>query len=107
MMPTPLWTLPLDAAPRGLSLAREAQRLLVWTDIHWLFWTNRKGERQAQTHLPNPIAAAAVAEDGSAFVAAEADGRFSWFAPDLRPRSARSLKGNPTATAIDPLWLVP
>lgn len=105
-MPTALWTLPLDASPRGLSLAREAQRLLVWTDSHWLFWTNRKGERQAQTHLPNPIAAAAVSEDGSAFVAAEADGRISWLAPDLRPRWDRRLKGKPTAAAVDPLGLV-
>jgi len=102
----PLWTLPLDAAPRGVCLAREAQRLLVWTEINWLFWTNRKGERQAQTHVANPIVAAAISDDGSAFVVAEADGRFSWLAPDLQPRWDRHIKGKPTAVALDPLGLV-
>ena len=105
-MPSPLWTLPLDAVPRGLSLAREPQRLLVWTDANWLFWTSRKGERQAQTHLPQPIAAAAVSDDGSAFAVAEVDGRISWLAPDLRPRWDRIVKGKPTAVVIDPLGLV-
>lgn len=105
-MPRQLWSLPLEAQSRGLSLAREAQRLLVWTDTHWLFWTNSKGERQAQSHFPSPIVAAAISEDGSAFVVAEADGRLSWLAPDLQPRWERKLKGKPTALAIDPLGLV-
>ncbi len=105
-MITPLWTLPLNAAPRGLSLAREAQRLLVWTEAGWLFWTNRRGEHQAQVHLPNPIAAASISEDGSAIVVAEGDGRFSWLATDMRPRWDREVKGKPTATAIDPLGLI-
>jgi hypothetical protein len=105
-MPTPLWTLPIDAVPRGMSLAREAQRLLVWTDADWLFWMNCKGERQAQIHLPNPICAAAVSEDGSAFVVAETDGRFSWRATDLHSRWDVHLKGKPTAAAVDPLGLV-
>lgn len=104
-MPKPLWSLPLDAAPRGLALAREANRLLVWTDTNWLFWTNRNGDRQAQAHFATPIVAA-VSDDGSAFIAATADGRVCWLAPDLQTRWERPLKGKPTAAAIDPLGLV-
>ena len=91
--------------PRGLSLAREANRLLVWTEAHWLFWTNRDGQRQAQTHFPSPIIAA-VSEDGSAFVVAEADGRISWLAADLQKRWEHDLKDKPTAVAVDPLGMV-
>jgi hypothetical protein len=104
-MPRTLWTLPLEAAPRGLALAREAGRLLVWTESHWLFWTNRKGERQAQAHFPGPLLAAA-ADDGSAFAAATDDGRLLWLAPDLQTRWEKRLKGRPTALALDPLGLV-
>lgn len=105
-MATPLWTLPLEAVPRGLSAAREAQRLLVWTEAGWLFWTNRRGERQAQVHLPNPIATASISEEGGSIVVAENDGRFSWLATDMHPRWNRYVRGKPTATAVDPLGLV-
>jgi hypothetical protein len=92
--------------PRGLSLAREAGRLLLWTDSDWLFWINRDGARQAQTHFPATISCAAVSEDGTAFVAAEIDGRVSWLAADLQARWDRKLAGKPTAIAVDPLGLV-
>jgi hypothetical protein len=104
-MPTLLWTLPLDAAARGLSLAREVNRLLVWTDSR-LLYANRDGKCPAQLDCPAPIKAAAVSEDGLAVVVATADGRVSWLGPDFTTRWQRQLKGKPTAVAIDPLGLV-
>lgn len=104
-MPRPLWSLPVESTPRGFALAREANRLLVWTESNWLFWTNRAGDRQAQAHFPTSVVGA-VSDDGSAFVAAAADGRVSWLAPDLKPRWERRVKGKPVAAAIDPLGLI-
>jgi hypothetical protein len=104
-MAHPLWSLPLEAAARGIALAREAQRLLVWTDTNWLFWTNRKGERQAQAHFESPLVAA-VSDDGSAFLAADAEGRVSLLAPDFKVRWERQVNGKPVAAALDPLGLV-
>jgi hypothetical protein len=101
----PIWSLPVEAAPRGIALAREANRLLVWTESNWLFWTNRHGDRQAQAHFTAPMIGA-VSDDGSAFLAAEENGLISWLAPDLKKRWEHRVQGKPVAAAIDPLGLV-
>src|SRR5262249_1339836 len=48
----------------------------------------------------------AISDDGSAFLAAESDGRISWLAPDLKMRWERRVHGRPVSAAIDPLGLV-
>src|SRR5438270_329671 len=53
-----LWSLPLEHPARGVALAREANRLAAW-DEHWLFWTNRDGQRQAQARFADGLVAAA------------------------------------------------
>jgi hypothetical protein len=105
-MNKPRWSLPLEYSPRGLSLARESGRLLIWDDHHWLFWTNSLGHRQAQIRLPNSILGACVSDEGSVFASAESDGRICFFAQDLQIRWARSCKSKPTAIAFDPLGIL-
>src|ERR1700733_5746287 len=105
-MPEPtIWSHRLEAPARGLSLAREAHRLLVWTD-NSLLLLNRKGERQAQVCLPAPITVAAISEDGQAIVAATDDGKVAWLAQDLSSRWEQKPSGKPTAVALDPLGVL-
>src|SRR5690348_9246417 len=81
----PSWTLSLDARPRGLSLAREKQTLLVWDENHWLTLLNHQGERQGQMRLSG-LAAACAADDGSAYAALGQRGEVWWLEPDLTTR---------------------
>jgi len=101
-----VWSKTLDAAPRGLALAREAQRLLVWTEGHHLVLLSRSGHRQHQIKFASPIIAAAISEDGNNVVAATSDGRVLGLEPDLSTRWEHSVRGKPTAVAIDPLGMI-
>jgi hypothetical protein len=98
----PLWSCPLLANPRGLALARERGWLLAWDASHWVYLLNRAGQRQAQWHPPDKLAAACAADDGSAYAAAGPRGEVWWFAPDLMPRWERSLSHPAVAAALDP-----
>ena len=54
----PLWTQPLAAPARGLTLAREKGWILAWDETHWLYLLNQNGERQAQIRAPGALVAA-------------------------------------------------
>jgi hypothetical protein len=98
----PLWSFSPFGAPRGLGLAREKGWLLTWDDCHWLYLINGKGERQAQTRTPAPLAAAAFADDGSSCAAVGSGGEVWWLALDLTPRWHRTLRHAALAAALDP-----
>ncbi len=102
----PVWSVALEARPRGLALAREKDWLLAWDDAGWLYLLDRKGERQAQRHGEGPAAAACAAEDGSAYVAVGGRGDVCWLTPDLMPRWRRTLPFSPLAAAMDPFGRV-
>jgi hypothetical protein len=85
-----------------LCLSREKGWLLAWDTQDWLYLLNQAGERQAQMHSAAKVAAAACADDGSAYVAAGAQGEIWWLTPDLRSRWERSLGHPVTAVALDP-----
>src|SRR5690349_5628145 len=98
----PAWSLTTGAPPCGLALAREAGRLLVWDENHWLSLVNGRGERQGQARPLPALAAAAGADDGSALAVAGARGEVWRLAPDLAPRWQRTLRHPAVAVALDP-----
>jgi hypothetical protein len=97
-----LWSLATGAPPCGLALARESGQLLVWDENHWLYLLNVRGERQAQARPLPALAAACIADDGSALVVAGSRGEVARLAPDLTPRWQRSLRHPAVAAALDP-----
>ena len=74
----PIWSHPLPARPRGLSLARENGALLTWDETHWLYLLNRDGHCQAQRHLGGDLAGACLSDDGSACIAISTTGTLWW-----------------------------
>lgn len=97
-----LWTLPTTGTPKELYWLREKGGVLARDDANWLYLVNRKGERQAQVPAPASLAAAAAADDGSAFATVGKRGEVWWLAPDLRPLWQRSVPNRPLAAALDP-----
>src|SRR5260370_37388995 len=98
----PTWSLTLGAALRGLVPARERGWLLAWDVAHWLSLLDRRGERQAQRRTPGPLAAAAAADDGSAYAAVGVGGEIWWLAPDLSTRWEGQVPEAAAAAALDP-----
>jgi hypothetical protein len=98
----PTWSLTLGAAPRGLVPARERGWFLAWDEAHWLYLVGRRGERQAQRRTPGPLAAAAAADDGSAYAAVGVGGEIWWLAPDLSTRWEGRVPEPACGTALDP-----
>jgi hypothetical protein len=97
-----LWSQTLQAAPRGLSLAREKGWLLAWDDNQWIYLLNHAGQPQGQSRQGSAVAAACCADNGSAIVAVGSLGQVWWLAPDLTLRWERSLPARPVTAAIDP-----
>jgi hypothetical protein len=97
----PTWTHALAHPARGLSLTREKGWLLAWDTEDWLYLLNSAGERQAQVKSAAKLAAAAGADNGSAYVAAGANGEIWWLTPDLRTRWERTVGVAVTAAALD------
>ncbi len=97
-----VWSFRTPGPPRGLALAREKGYALAWDDGQWLSLVNGAGERQAQLRTPWPVAAAACADDGSAYAAAGGAGALRWLAPDLTTRWHRTLRRPAVAAALDP-----
>jgi hypothetical protein len=100
--PSALWTQTLQAAPRGLALAREKGWLLAWDENRWLYLFNHAGKQQGQSRQASPIAVACCADNGSALAAVGSLGQVWWLAPDLSLRWERSLPARPVTAAIDP-----
>jgi len=67
-----LWSQTVPAPLRGVSLARERDVLLAWDGQNGLFLFDHHGKIQAQRPNPALIAVAGSADDGSAFIVAEA-----------------------------------
>lgn len=98
----PLWSLATGAPPCGVVLAREGGRLLAWDEHHWLYLLNARGERQAQARPLGALAAACLADDGSALAVAGTRGEVGRLTPDLAPRWQRALRHPAVAVALDP-----
>jgi hypothetical protein len=98
----PLWSLATGAPPCGVALARESGQLLAWDEHHWLYLLSPRGERQAQARPVGALAAACLADDGSALAVAGSQGEVSRLAPDMTPRWRRALRHPAVALATDP-----
>ncbi len=97
-----LWSLATGAPPCGVALARESGQLLAWDENHWLYLLNVRGERQGQARPLAALAAACVADDGSALAIAGSRGEVALLAPDLTARWQRALRHPAVAVALDP-----
>ncbi|HKI33456.1 MAG TPA: hypothetical protein VKA46_16495 [Gemmataceae bacterium] len=97
-----LWSLATGAPPCGVVLARESGQVLAWDENHWLYLLNSRGERQGQARPLSALAAACLADDGSALGVAGARGEVGRLAPDLTPRWQRTLRHPAVAVAVDP-----
>src|SRR4051812_15412338 len=94
-----LWSLTTGAAPCGVALARETGQALLWDEHHWLSLLNVHGERQGQARPFGGLAAACVADDGSALGVAGSRGEVARLAPDLTTRWRRCLRHPAVAVA--------
>jgi hypothetical protein len=97
-----LWSLATGAPPCGVALARESGQVLAWDENHWLYLLNARGERQGQARPLAGLAAACVADDGSALAVAGSRGEVARLAPDLTPRWQRTLRHPAVAAVLDP-----
>ncbi len=99
--PRTTWTYDLRQPCRGLSLAREKRRLLVWDAQPWLYLLDHAGALQAQRRLSFTVTAACAADDGSAYAVVGEHGEVHWLAPDLMPRWERVVPERALAAALD------
>ena len=95
-----LWSASVPAAVRGLTLAREAESLLVRDARHNLSLFNSRGELQGRRTWKE-MAAGCLADDGSAMAAVAAD-RVYWLAQDLSTRWEKKLQARGIAASLDP-----
>src|SRR5438876_5972375 len=102
-MPNSLWTHRLAATPGGVALARESGHVLAWDQNCWLVLLGRNGRLQAQTRLDAGIAAATIAEVGSAVPDGDDRGTVTWRTPDLAVRRQHRVNRPPTVVALDAL----
>jgi hypothetical protein len=100
---TPLWSLTVAGAVRGLSLARETGAVLIRDENHWLTLLNQAGSRQAQLRAPKDLTVSACSDDGSALVVGGREGDLWSLAPDLMPRWQVTLGQRIDALAVAPL----
>jgi hypothetical protein len=98
----PRWTRRLPAAPLEMHWAREAGLILVRDATALSLWDVR-GEPVVARPGPGPVIAAGCAEDGSAFVCAEAGGTVRVYREELTPGWERTLSRRPVALAVAPL----
>jgi hypothetical protein len=83
-------------------LAREAGRLLAWTDDGRLTLLDLTGRVHARSTTSQAPAAVALSDDGSVVARAAGD-RVEWLAPDLSARWSQPLPDRATAVALDSL----
>jgi hypothetical protein len=100
-MMSSIWTLSTGSAIRAISLAREAELLLVRDDNQTIYLITAKGSLQAQMTFSG-LAAACASDDGSALAAVGAAGQVWWLAPDLTTRWERAVPTVALAVATDP-----
>jgi hypothetical protein len=98
----PLWTRDLGVRLRGLALAREKGRVLVWDEKDRVHLFDQAGIPQAQAQMPGHVAAACSADDGSCYAAVGQRGEVWWLAPDLTVRRQQELPQRAFAAALDP-----
>lgn len=100
--PRSLWSARLAAAPRGLSLAREAGSLLAWDESGSVSLLSRIGELQGRSRVAQGAVAACQADDGSACAAIGPRGEVVWLKPDLTARWERAVPARGVTCAMDP-----
>jgi hypothetical protein len=75
--PAPAWTVLTEAPLKGLSLAREAGRILAWDEGEQLYLLDQRGEHQSVAQAPGKVLAGAISDDG-ALIALLGEGSRLW-----------------------------
>jgi hypothetical protein len=96
-----IWTLTTGSGIRAVSLAREAEMLIVRDDSQTVYLLTAKGSLQSRMTFSG-LAAACVSDDGSAMAAVGGAGQVWWLAPDLTTRWERAVPAPAQAVATDP-----
>jgi hypothetical protein len=99
--PRQIWSFFTTGLPLGVHRCREAGRTLAWDDDNRLYLLDRAGGCVVQVQLPAPIAAAAAADDGSAYAVSSRNGELWWLKEGLTTSWQRSLDHSALALAVD------
>lgn len=103
LAPVPNWKIVTDAPLGGLSLAREAGKVLAWDDSGSIYLMTSGGESIARKRAPGAILSAAISDDGS-LVAALVEGRRLLFLnKSLEPEHERNTIQEAEIVAVDAL----
>ncbi|WZO99517.1 hypothetical protein EP7_001124 [Isosphaeraceae bacterium EP7] len=100
--PSTAWTAVTDLPLKGLSLAREAGRLLAWDEGGQVSIYGVDGELQATTRMPETIIAGAISDDGSLIALVGAGQRLWLLDRALERTTDRGTVPDPSCLAIDP-----
>jgi len=100
--PGPAWTVVTDAPLRGLSMAREAMRVLAWDDNGQIYLLDAAGQFLSVSKAPGPIASGGISDDGSLVAFLGEDARLWLLSGDLDPIHDRPAITDATALAVDP-----
>ena len=98
------WTLVAEAPLKGLSLAREAGRILAWDEASQLYLLSMQGETLASSRLPGQIAVGAISDDGSlvAVLSQGNDANFLLLDAGLGVQVERPASSDSSFLSIDP-----
>jgi hypothetical protein len=102
--PETTWTIVTEAPLKGLSLAREAGRILAWDEGNQLYLVSILGETLSSSRLPQRIAAGAISDNGS-LIAVLGDGagaRFLLMGEDLGVQVERPAPSESSFLSVDP-----
>ena len=102
--PETSWTIVAEAPLKGLSLAREASRILAWDEGNQLYLFSTQGETLSSSRLPQRIGAGAISEDGSliAVLSQGDDASFLLLDADFGVQVERPAPSESSFLSIDP-----
>jgi hypothetical protein len=100
--PSTAWTVVTDLPLKGLSLAREAGRLLAWDEGGQVSIYGVDGDLQATTRMSETIVAGAISDDGSLIALVGAGQRLWLLDRSLERTTDRGTVPDPSCLAVDP-----
>ncbi len=99
--PVVSWTIVTDSPLKGITLAREALKVLAWDDAGRLYLLDTDGQFLAVTKSDGAIVSAAISDDGSCIAVLAEGSRLLLLGPDLETVEDRQAVTDATAIAID------
>lgn len=95
------WSVVSDSPLLGLSLAREAEKLLSWDDGRRVDLYDRNGERMNQVHAPARILSAAISDDATLIALLVEGPRLILLDEEMQPTTDRPAISEATTLTVD------